>query len=186
MNTQQQTNALKRINEEFKLLNRSPLVNFGITVGLFENENLFEWKCTILGPTDTVYKGGLFYLKIIFPYDYPIGKPEILFLTPIYHLNVKFFINGTDPLGHICVNTLNQWKSGDSIKKILPELFSLLHKNNPDSPYDYNDHSRRNEFVNNRALFDKKAVYFTKKYANPYSNSKLKEYPNGWDFSYYE
>ena len=184
MNTQQQTNALKRINEEFKLLNRSPLVNFGITVGLFENENLFEWKCTILGPTDTVYKGGLFYLKIIFPYDYPIGKPEILFLTPIYHLNVKFFINGTDPLGHICVNTLNQWKSGDSIKKILPELFSLLHKNNPDSPYDYNDHSRRNEFVNNRALFDKKAVYFTKKYANPYS--KLKEYPNGWDFSYYE
>ena len=184
MNTQQKIDALKRISEEFKQLNRCPLVNFGITVGLFNEDNLFEWKCTILGPKDTPYKGGLFYLKVIFPDNYPIGKPEILFLSPIYHLNVKFFINGTQPLGHICVNTLYEWNPGDSIKKILPELFSLLKKNNPDSPYDYNDHSRRNEFVNNRALFDKKAEYFTKKYANPYS--KLQEYPNGWDFSYYE
>ena len=182
--SQQKTDALKRITDEYKQLNRSPLVNFGITVGLFNDDNLFEWKCTILGPKDTPYKGGLFYLKIIFPDNYPIGKPEIVFLSPIYHLNVKFFINGTQPLGHICVNTLNDWNPGDSVKKILPELFALLHKNNPDSPYDYTDNSRRYEYNNNRALFEKKAQYFTKKYSTPFS--KLKEYPNGWDFSYYE
>ena len=119
MNTPQKTDALKRIAEEFKQLNRCPLVNFGITVGLFTEDNLFEWKCTILGPKDTPYKGGLFYLKIIFPDNYPIGKPEILFLSPIYHLNVKFFIDGTTPLGHICVNTLNYWNPGDSIKLLL-------------------------------------------------------------------
>ena len=177
-------NALNIITQEFKSLSRSPLVNFGITVGLFNEDNMFEWKCTILGPKDTVYKGGLFYLKIIFPNDYPNTKPEIVFLSPIYHLNVKFFTGGKQPLGHICVNTLNYWNPGDSIKKILPELFTLLHKNNPDDPYDYNDQSRRNEYVNNRALFNKKAEYFTKKYSTPYS--KIKEYPNGWDFSYYE
>ncbi len=177
-------NALKIIAEEFKQLNRAPLVNLGITVGLFNEDNMFEWKCTILGPKDTFYKGGLFYIKIIFPPDYPHSKPEMLFLTPIYHLNVKYFISQKQPLGHICVSTLNEWKSGDSVKKILPELFALLHKNNPLDPYDDTNHSRRNEFENNPSLFEKKARYFTKKYASPFS--KLRDYPNGWDFSYNE
>ena len=177
-------NALKIIAEEYKQLNRAPLVNLGITVGLFNEDNMFEWKCTILGPKDTFYKGGLFYIKIIFPPDYPQSKPEMLFLTPIYHLNVKYFISQKQPLGHICVSTLNEWKSGDSVKKILPELFALLHKNNPLDPYDDTNHSRRNEFENNPTLFEKKARYFTKKYASPFS--KLRDYPNGWDFSYNE
>ena len=60
----EKNNALRIITQEFKSLSRSPLVNFGITVGLFNEDNLFEWKCTILGPKDTPYKGGLFYLKI--------------------------------------------------------------------------------------------------------------------------
>ena len=177
-------NALKIIAEEYKQLNRAPLVNLGITVGLFNEDNMFEWKCTILGPKDTFYRGGLFYLKIIFPPNYPQSKPEMLFLTPIYHLNVKYFISQKQPLGHICVSTLNEWKSGDSVKKILPELFALLHKNNPLDPYDDTNHSRRNEFENNPSLFEKKARYFTKKYATPFS--KPKDYPNGWDFSYNE
>ena len=59
-----------------------------------------------------------------------------------------------------------------------------MHKNNPDSPYDDGYQTRRKEFINNNALFAKKAKYFTKKYAQPYL--KLKDYPNGWDFSYYE
>ena len=177
-------NALKIITEEYKQLNRAPLVNLGITVGLFNEDNMFEWKCTILGPKDTFYRGGLFYLKIIFPPNYPQSKPEMLFLTPIYHLNVKYFVSQKQPLGHICVSTLNEWKSGDSVKKILPELFALLHKNNPLDPYDDTNHSRRNEFENNPSLFEKKARYFTKKYASPFS--KLRDYPNGWDFSYNE
>ena len=177
-------NALKIITEEYKQLSRAPLVNLGITVGLFNEDNMFEWKCTILGPKDTFYRGGLFYLKIIFPPNYPQSKPEMLFLTPIYHLNVKYFVSQKQPLGHICVSTLNEWKSGDSVKKILPELFALLHKNNPLDPYDDTNHSRRNEFENNPTLFEKKARYFTKKYASPFS--KPKDYPNGWDFSYNE
>ena len=156
-------NALKIIAEEYKQLNRAPLVNLGITVGLFNEDNMFEWKCTILGPKDTFYKGGLFYIKIIFPPDYPHSKPEMLFLTPIYHLNVKYFISQKQPLGHICVSTLNEWKSGDSVKKILPELFALLHKNNPLDPYDDTNHSRRNEFENNPSLFEKKGKIFHKK-----------------------
>ena len=182
MITPEKIKAMKRITEEYKRLQRSPLTNFGITVGLPNDDNIFEWKCTIMGPKDTFYKGGLFYLRITFPDNYPVSKPEVVFLTPIYHLNVKFFTGKTQPLGHICVNTLNDWNSGDSVLKILPELFTLMHQNNPDSPYDDGYNTRRNEFVKNKSLFAKKAEYFTKKYANPLFS--VKEYPDGWDFTY--
>ena len=182
MMTPQKLNAMKIITEEYKKLTAEPLVTFGITIGLFNEDNIFEWKCTILGPKDTCYRGGLFFLKITFPFDYPNSKPEIVFLTPIYHLNVLYANTQKHPLGHICVNTLNEWKPGDSIIRILPQVFALLNKNNPDSPYDDHLNSRKNEFVNNRPLFNKKAEYFTKKYA--YSNDKIIEYKNGWDFTY--
>ena len=152
MLSQAKLNAMKIIREEFKQLNRKPLQNLGITVGLFDEDNIFEWKCTIIGPTDTCYKGGLFHLKIKFPDDYPNSQPEIIFLSPIYHLNVKYFVGNEQPLGHICVSTLNFWNPGDSV-------------------------------INNRALFEEKAKHFTKKYASPHL-MKIKEYPNGWDFTY--
>ena len=106
MITPQKFKAMKRLKEVLKDLSRNPLTNFGITVGLSDENNLFEWKCTILGPSDTCYKGVLFYLKIIFPDDYSNTKPEIFFTTPIYHLNVKFFVNGVQRLGHIYVLVL--------------------------------------------------------------------------------
>ena len=182
MVTPQKLEAMKRLKEELKDLSRNPLTNFGITVGLLDEENLFEWKCTILGPSDTCYKGGLFYLKIKFPDDYPNSKPEIYFTTPIYHLNVKFFANGVQPLGHICLSTLNEWQNTYSLRKVLPEIFYLFSHNNTLSPYDYTSQARRNEYENNRALFEEKAKYFTKKYANPLG--KKKEFTTDWDFSY--
>ena len=174
--------AMKRIQAEFKELTRNPLINFGITVGLFDEDNIFEWKCTILGPKDTCYKGGLFYLKIKFPDDYPNTKPEIYFTTPIYHLNVKYFTEWDQPLGHICISTLNKWQPDYKINKVFPEIFYLFSHNNPDSPYDDDKNTRRNEYINNRDLFEKKAKHFTKKYANPLG--KKKEYTTNWDFTY--
>ena len=176
--------SLNLIQNEFCDLQQNPIASLGIVVGMPDSNNPYLWQCTMLGPTDTSFAGGLFYLKIIFPDNYPHAKPEMLFLTPIYHLNVKYFVENQQPLGHICVNTLNEWKDGDSVKKILPELFALMHKNNPLSPYDDGRNTRKNEFEKNPTLFAKKAKYFTKKYASPYA--KLKEYPNGWDFSFNE
>ena len=178
----QKLQTMKLLQEELKGFTRNPLTNFGITVGLLDEDNIFVWKCTILGPKDTPYKGGLFFLKIIFPDDYPNQKPEIVFTTPIYHLNVKFFTNGVQPLGHICISTLNNWQKGYRINKVFPELFYLFSHNNPDSPYDFTNGFRRNEYVNNRALFDEKAKFFTKKYANPLGRKK--EYTTDWDFKY--
>ena len=180
--TETKLNAMKRLQEEYKDLSRRPLINFGITVGLFDEDNLFEWRVTILGPKDTCYKGGLFRLRIKFPNNYPNSKPEVVFETPIYHLNVKYFVEGDQPLGHICVSTLNNWQKEYRMNKVLPEIFDLFGKNNPDSPYDNTNHTRRNEFVKDRALFEEKAKYFTKKYANPLGSQKV--FTTNWDFTY--
>ena len=105
MVSKEKIKAMSVITQEFKQLERSPLINFGITVGLVNEDNVFHWKGTILGPKDTCYQNGLFHLKIDFPDDYPNSKPEIIFLTPIYHLNVKYFVENSQPLGHICVKS---------------------------------------------------------------------------------
>ena len=56
--------AIKRIKEEFKDLSTNPNPNIGVTVGLVNENNIFEWKCTLMGPKDTSYEGGLFILNI--------------------------------------------------------------------------------------------------------------------------
>ena len=180
--SQQKLKAMNVLSQEFKHLERNPLLNFGITVGLINEDDFFHWKGTIMGPKGTPYHNGLFHLKIDFPDDYPNSRPEIIFLTPIYHLNIQCTQNPYQPLGHTCLNTINLWQPNDSIIKVLPELFTLLMKNNPESAYDDEVNTRINEFINNRELFNKKAKYFTKKYASPFA--KLKEYKNGWDFTY--
>ena len=175
--------AMKRLQEEFKELSKRPMTNFGMTVSLCNEDNLFEWKISMLGPKDSCYKGGLFWYKIIFPDEYPNKRPEIFFLTPIYHLNVKYWVAGNKPLGHIICSNINNWESHYSMKKILPEIFYLIgYGNNPEDAYDDKKGTRRLEYINNRALFEEKARYFTKKYADPLA--KKKQYSNDWDFTY--
>ena len=174
--------AMRIIKEEFKELNRNPMPNLGITVGLIDDNNIFEWKISMIGPRDTCYERGVFFLKIIFKDDYPSSRPEIVFMTPIYHLNVKHFVNGSQPLGNIDLSILNNWKSEYTIKEILSAIFILLNQNNPDCSYDSVNNDKTNEFINNRELFEKKAKYFTKKYANPLY--KLKNFTTDWDFTY--
>ena len=73
--------------DEFHELTRHSISNFGITVGLANENNYSLQKITILGPIDTPYKGGLFIIHAKFPEEYPLKAPEIYFFTPIYHLN---------------------------------------------------------------------------------------------------
>ena len=49
MLTQEKIIAMKRLKEEYKQLNNNPIANIGVTVGLVNEDNIFEWQCTLKG-----------------------------------------------------------------------------------------------------------------------------------------
>ena len=177
------TSAMDIIRKEFLELNRNPMAAIGFSVGLPDENNVFEWRCTLMGPQDSPYKNGLFYLRVLFPNDYPNSKPEVRFITPIYHVNVNDKVQygpEIDPLGHVCINTINNWKPNLTMKQVFTDIFALFYLGNPKSPF---SQTMRNELENNKALYDKKIQYFVKKYAA--IGKPFKEYTS-WDFTYDE
>ena len=81
-----------------------------------------------MGPTKSPYEGGVFYLSIRFPKDYPFKPPKIIFLTKIYHCNVN-------SAGAICLDILKeQWSPALTVSKVLLSICSLMDDPNPDDP----------------------------------------------------
>jgi len=176
--------TMKFLREELTKLNNSPDNNVGITVGLESEDNIFHWRATLTGPKDTPYSGGLFILDIHFPDDYPAHAPEVCFRTPIYHVNVNPIKSdiGGESLGHVCISTLNWWRPDYRIREVLTNIFGLFYMANPESPYGID---RADELRNNKALYDKKVKYYTRKYANALSCDISHQYSQSWDFSDY-
>ena len=165
------TQKLKKEFEEFK---DNAIINLGITVGLVEKQNYHKWKATLLGPKDSSYKGGLFYLELLFPEEYPNKVPEIRFLTPIYHININSKNKPDCPLGLLNINSVNIWKNKTNVREMLTKLYIIFYRPNPNFAF---SSEIVNEFKQNRTLYEKKIIYFTNKYANMKNENK------SWDFS---
>ena len=117
--------SLKRIQKELKDLQNDPPSNCSAGPN---GEDMFEWQATILGPEETPYQGGVFFLKIHFPSDYPFKAPKVGFTTPIYHCNIN-------KNGGICLDILkSQWSPALTVSKVLLSITSLLSDPNPDDP----------------------------------------------------
>ena len=60
---------------------------------------------------DSPYSGGVFFLTIHFPTDYPFKPPKVNFTTRIYHPNIN-------SNGSICLDILrDQWSPALTISK---------------------------------------------------------------------
>ena len=84
----QNQKTFTRLKKEFQLCSQDlELKGLGCQFQM-ENNNCFIWRVTLKGPPETPYEGGIFTIRITFPYNYPSAGPEFRFLNPIYHLNV--------------------------------------------------------------------------------------------------
>ena len=120
--------ALKRINKELKDISNDPPAQCSAgPVG----DDPFHWQvgcgggcggegwlynfslqATILGPSESPYEGGVFFLNIHFPTDYPFKPPKFAFTTRIYHPNIN-------SNGAICLDILrSQWSPALTVSKV--------------------------------------------------------------------
>ena len=73
----------------------------------------------------SLYSGGVFFLNIHFPTDYPFKPPKFAFTTRIYHPNIN-------SNGAICLDILrSQWSPALTVSKVRLDLISLVSSLNP-------------------------------------------------------
>lgn len=136
----------------------------GISCGLVNDSNVFEWEVMLMISDDCKYYGGKsiqpllnptpaldhkltfpganFRANLSFPQSYPLMPPTMTFLTPVpFHPNVY-------PSGAVCISILHppeddkygyesaseRWSPVQSPETILISVISLLHSPNDESP----------------------------------------------------
>ena len=146
--------ALKRIQKELADLQRDPPAN--CSAGPTDESDLYNWTASIMGPEDSPFQGGVFFLNVQFPTDYPFKPPKLSFTTRIYHPNIN-------SNGSICLDILkDQWSPALTISKVLLSISSLLTDANPNDPL---VPEIAHIYKNDRPRYDNTAREWTRRYA---------------------
>jgi len=158
--------SLKRIMKEYRDLQRDPPSSCSAgpkdepehdTMDSKKKEtDYYDWVASIMGPADSPYAGGVFFLTIKFPTDYPFKPPKVTFTTKIYHPNIN--ANGS-----ICLDILrDQWSPALTVSKVLLSICSMLTDPNPDDPL---VPDIAHLYKTNREQYEATAREWTRKYA---------------------
>lgn len=121
-------------------------------------ENAMEGLGTIAGPPDTPYEGGVFFVRVTLPSDYPIGPMKMRFLTRVYHPNIS-------ETGVICADFLVEgsgWTPKLGLRSALVTLSSLLDDPDTVNPLEL---AVASLCLIDRDAFDLEARAWTRRYA---------------------
>ncbi|CAI8036501.1 Ubiquitin-conjugating enzyme E2 G1 [Geodia barretti] len=58
--------SMKRLKREYGKLSQGPPA--GVSISLPSDTDLYVWEALLSGPVDSVYKGGLFKVRVCVPY----------------------------------------------------------------------------------------------------------------------
>ena len=146
--------SLKRIQKELIDLQKDPPPN--CSAGPVDEKDYYHWQATLMGPEDSPFTGGVFFLNIHFPTDYPFKPPKCQFTTRIYHPNIN-------SNGSICLDILkDQWSPALTTGKVLLSISALLTDANPDDPL---VPEIAHIYKTDRARYEANAREWTRKYA---------------------
>ena len=128
------------LRRQFVELSKNP--PDGVSIGLGDDDNIFQWEILMIGPSDTFYEEGFFKAKLVFPADFPNNPPKMTFLTDIWHPNV--YENGD-----VCISILHppgddphnpqelaieRWRPILGVEAVIVSVISMLADPNDDSP----------------------------------------------------
>ena len=147
---------VRRIKKELQDLQKDPPANCSAGPVGDEDDDLLHWSATIMGPSDSPYAGGVFYLDVMFPEGYPYDPPKVTFRTHIYHPNIN-------SRGGICLDILkDQWTPALTISKVLLSICVLLTEPNPDDPL---VGEIADLYKQDREAYNERARHYTQQYA---------------------
>ena len=130
--------SAKVIYRNYEMFESEPID--GVSIGIDE-DCIYKWDVTLIGPKDSPYEGGIFKCLMEFPNDYPLSPPKFIFTTKIYHPNVY-------DDGKVCISILHppgddkwgyekaeeRWRPVHSASSIILSILSLLSAPNDESP----------------------------------------------------
>ena len=81
--------GISKLQEEHKFIKKSGvLANIGGAAGPI-NKDYLHWKACFIGPKNTPYEGGLFFIEFKFNSNYPDSGPiDVQMRTKTYHPNI--------------------------------------------------------------------------------------------------
>ncbi|KAK4522374.1 hypothetical protein GAYE_SCF01G1891 [Galdieria yellowstonensis] len=165
MSTKQQSQAALLLMKQLKELNKNP--DCGFSAGLVDETNPFEWQVILSGPPDTLYEGGVFKARLVFPQDYPVMPPTMRFTSEMWHPNVyqdgRVCISILHPPGddpHNYEQASERWTAVHTVESILVSVISMLASPNDESPANLD---AAKEWREDRELFKKKVRRIVRK-----------------------